>query len=140
MSLRTITIAAGVLVLGVSILAQGPRRDGRWEVKVEMQMAGMTMPAQTMTQCVTPKQAADPQSVLPPSGRGRGRGGPDNCKVNDHKTEGNKVSWTMACTDMTGTGELLYSGDTYTGTMKMTMQGQEMTMKYSGKRLGDCTD
>jgi hypothetical protein len=41
---------------------------------------------------------------------------------------------------MTGTGELLYSGDTYTGTMKMTMQGQEMTMKYSGKRLGDCTD
>ena len=137
MSLRTITIAGGVLALSMSLLAQGARRDGRWEVKIEMQMAGMTMPAQTITQCVTPKQASDPQSAVPPSGRG-GLGA--DCKVSDYKTEGNKVTWTMACTQMTGSGEFLYSGDTYTGTMKMSMQGQDMTMKYSGKRLGDCTE
>jgi len=44
---------------------------------------------------------------------------------------------------MTGTGEIVYSGDTYLGTMKMTTgrggQPMAMTMKYSGKRLGDCT-
>ena len=40
---------------------------------------------------------------------------------------------------MTGSGEFLYAGDTYTGTMKMHARGQEMTMKYTGKRLGDCT-
>jgi hypothetical protein len=43
----------------------------------------------------------------------------------------------------TGTGEFVYSGDTYNGTMKMTTgrggQPMTMTMKYSGKRLGDCT-
>ncbi len=44
---------------------------------------------------------------------------------------------------MTGTGEFVYATDTYTGTMKMDMArgGQPMavTMKYNGKRLGDCT-
>ena len=40
---------------------------------------------------------------------------------------------------MTGEGEYLYAGDSYTGTVKMTRAGQMMTMKYSGKRLGDCT-
>jgi len=41
---------------------------------------------------------------------------------------------------VSGTGELVYSGDSYTGTMTMEMGGRgTMTMKYTGKRLGDCT-
>jgi hypothetical protein len=48
------------------LFAQGPvRRDGRWDVKMEMQMAGMTMPPQTLTQCVTKEEAADPQKGMP---------------------------------------------------------------------------
>jgi hypothetical protein len=137
MTLQKTMLVVGVFALGVSLFAQGPRRDGKWEVKMEMSMAGMNLPAQTLTQCVTPKQAADPQAAMPPSGRG-GRGG--DCKVSDYKVEGNKVSWTMTCPQVTGSGELLYAGETYTGTMKMHTQGQEMTMKYSGKRLGDCTE
>ena len=138
MTLRNVCVVAAVFALAGSLIAQGPRRDGRWEVKMEMQMAGMTMPAQTMTQCVTKEEAADPQKGLPPAGRGAN---PNDCKVSDHKVDGNKVTWSMACEKekMTGTGEFVYSGDTYTGTMKMNAQGQEMTMKYSGKRLGDCT-
>jgi hypothetical protein len=138
MTPRKTMLVAGVLALGVSLFAQGPRRDGKWEVKLEMSMAGMNLPAQTLTQCVTPQQAADPQRAIPPSGRGRG--GPGDCKVSDYKVEGNKVSWTMACQQMTGAGEFVYAGDTYTGTMKMNTQGQEMTMKYTGKRIGDCTE
>jgi hypothetical protein len=129
-------IVAGLLAVGVSLYAQAVRLDGKWEVKVEMQMAGMTMPAQTLTQCVTPKQAVDPQHALPPTGRG----GPNDCKISDYKTEGNKVSWTMTCSQMTGSGEFIYSGEMYVGTMRMSMQGQEATMKYAGKRLGDCNE
>ena len=130
-------VALGVAV-AVSVLAQGPRRDGRWEVKIEMQMAGMTMPPQTTTQCITPEDAADPQKAVPQGGRGRGN--PSDCKISDYKTEGNKVSWKMECKEnMTGSGEFTYAGDTYTGTMNVKAQGQDMTMKYSGKRLGDCT-
>ena len=151
--MKLFTAGAFALVVGVSVslLAQGPRRDGNWEVTVEMDMPGMpqgmTMPPMKMTQCVTPQEAADPQKSIPqrPAGRG-GAANPNDCKISDYKTEGNKVSWAMACTGaqpMDGTGEFVYAGDAYTGTMKMNIarggQPMAMTMKYSGKRLGDCT-
>jgi hypothetical protein len=41
-------------------------------------------------------------------------------------------------TPMTGTGEFVYAGDTYTGAVKMDTGRGAMTMKYTGKRLGDC--
>ena len=140
MKSRTAAALAAV-VLGVSIaaLAQGVRRDGRWEVKMEMEMAGLpaNMPAMTSTQCITPADAQDPKKAMPP----QGRGGPSDCQVSDYKVDGNKVTWTMKCTGqqaMTGTGEFIYTADAYTGTMKMNMGERGMTMKYSGKRLGDC--
>jgi len=46
----------------------------------------------------------------------------------------------MSCTtpqEMTGTGEFVYGEDTFEGVVKMTMQGQTISMKSSGKRLGD---
>ena len=52
------------------------------------------------------------------------------------------VTWKVACTGqetMTGTGEMTFTGDTYVGLMKMMMAQGEMSMKTSGKRLGDCT-
>ena len=138
MTRRMFGIAAVGLALTVVMFAQGPRRDGRWEVKIEMQMASMTMPPQTTTQCITPQEAADPQKAMPQGGRGNN---PTDCKISDYKTEGNKVSWKMDCEKekMTGSGEFTYAGETYTGTMNVKAQGQDMTMKYSGKRLGDCT-
>ena len=66
----TSAIVLALLAVGVTLLAQGPRRDGRWEVKIEMQMAGMTMPAQTTTQCLTVAEANDPQKAMPADGRG----------------------------------------------------------------------
>lgn len=128
--------------LAVPALAQGPRLDGKWEVKMEMDVPGMPagMPPMSTTQCITPEEARDPQKAMPQGGRG-GRGMNEACKVSDYKVEGNKVSWSMKCDPpqaMTGTGEFTYSGDTYTGVMKMDRDGQVMTMKYTGKRLGDC--
>lgn len=138
---RQAAIVAGVVLgLAVAAFAQGPRRDGRWEVKMEMNMPGMPgMPPMTTTQCITPEDAADPQKSMP----SRGRGDNGNCKVSDYKIDGNKVTWSMECTGaqaMTGKGEFVYAADTYTGTMTMDMSGRgSMSMKYSGKRLGDCT-
>jgi hypothetical protein len=144
-------VIAGVTALSASMLAQGqgPRRDGNWQVTVEMEMSGMPqrMPPMTMTQCVTKEEAADPSKAIPQGPAGRG-GVPPDCKVSDYKAEGNKVSWSMKCegqNPMTGTGEFTYVGETYNGTMKMNMENgrgggpMTMTMKYSGKRLGDCT-
>jgi len=150
MKTRLMLALVVVCVAALPMLAQGPgpRRDGKWEVKMEMDMpdmpnmpAGFKMPAMTSTQCVTPAEANDPSKAMPQGG-GRGRGpNPDKCKISDYKTEGNKVTWSMTCEPpeaMTGTGEFVYAADSYTGVMKMNRGGQQMTMKYTGKRLGDC--
>src|SRR6185295_16999710 len=93
---RAAVLLAAALALTASVLAQGPRRDGRWEVKMEMDMAGMParMPPTTMTQCITPDEAKDPLKSLP---EGRGGRGNQNCKVSDYKQVGNKITWSMKC-------------------------------------------
>lgn len=145
-------VCGSVLAVSLPVFAQGPsgpRRDGNWQITVQMEMPGMPagagMPPMTMTQCVTPQDAADPAKSIPQQPQGRG-GAQNDCKVSDYKTEGNKVSWKMACTTprpVTGTGEFIYEKDSYTGTMTMDMGGAGapggMKMKYTGKRLGDCT-
>jgi hypothetical protein len=139
---RRFTIVFGLMVcLAAAAFAQ-VRRDGRWEVTTEMDMPGMPagMPPMKAVQCITPQDAEDPQKAMPQGGRGRGNSG--DCKVSDYKTEGNKVSWSMKCEGaqpMTGTGEFIYAADSYTGVMKIDAGGRSMAMKYTGKRLGDCT-
>jgi hypothetical protein len=129
-----------------SLLAQTPSapREGNWQITMELDIPGMPqgMPPMTTTRCVTKEQAADPSKLLPQDGA---RGLPADCKVSDIKTEGAKTSWSMKCDGqvaMNGTGEVTFAGDTYTGLMKMTTdrsgQPMTMTMKYAGKRLGDC--
>ena len=138
MRLRHAACVTVVVALSVSALAQSPRRDGRWEVMTEIEMPGMPMkmPAMKTVQCITREQAEDPQRSVP-----QGGGAPNNCKVSDYKVAGNKVTWSMKCEGpeaMSGTGEITYGENTLDGVMKMERQGQAMTMKYAGKRLGDC--
>jgi len=111
---------------------------------MEMDMAGMpagAMPPMTTTQGITPEQARDPKNSVP-SGRGA-RGIDPTCKMSDYKSEGNKVTWSMKCDGpppITSSGEVTYSNDTYVGLMQMDRGGRSMSMKYTGKRLGDCDE
>ena len=140
--------AVALLIAGAgTLVAQtGPRRDGRWEVTTEMQMTNMPgmLPPTKSIQCITKEEANDPQKALP-SGPQRAGGPPPDCKMSDQKIAGNKISWTMTCQGamaMNGTGEMTYAGDTFNGQMVMNMARggtmNTMTMKYTGKRLGDC--
>lgn len=148
MKLVCTAAAAVVVVSSMSLSAQAPpRRDGNWEVTVQMEMAGMpqgmTMPPMKMNQCVTPQDAADPQKLVPQQPN---QGAQNDCKVTDYKMDGNKATWKMACTTpqaMNGDGEFVYTDDAYNGTMRMNMsrngQAMSVNMKYAAKRLGDCT-
>ena len=140
MRIRIVTaLSVACLVLASwTVDAQGPRRDGRWEITTEMDMPGMPMkmPATKTIQCVTKEQAEDPNQSVPKDQQDK------NCKVSDYKLVGNKVTWTVTCSGknaMTGSGEMTYGVDTYDGWTKMKTGDTEMTMKYKGKRLGDCT-
>ena len=135
--IRIAVVALGALV--APLLAQSPMREGNWEVKMQMEMTGMPMkmPEQTTMRCVTAEDLKNPGGTLPvPAGRGND----SSCKVSDQKVDGNTVTWKMACSgqNMTGDGKMVFSGDTYTSTMNMTMPQGGMTIKYTGKRVGDC--
>ena len=142
----TTRLAVVLTLLGVSavaLIAQGGMRPGRWETTMQMEMAGspVQMPPMKQTRCVTPAEAKDPSLLQ--SGPPGGRGGKNDCKVSDQKMSGNTISWKIACTSpdaMTGTGEMTFADDSYTGTMKMNMAQGAMSMKMEGKRLGDCTN
>jgi len=146
MRLRATLVFAAALAVSTSLLAQGPRRDGNWEVTMKMEMPGMPMaiPPIVTTRCITPAEASDPLKAMPNGGGrgGRGRGAEPKCTTSDYKTEGNKASWSMKCEGTpptSGTGEITYSENAYSGLMKMDMgEGRGMTMTYSGKRLGEC--
>lgn len=140
MSLRLAVVLGLGACLSVTIFAQ-VRRDGRWQVRMDMSMPGMPVgPGVTTIECITPKDAEDPQKATP---HGRNGPTPGDCTISDYKISGNKVSWSMKCTGrdaMSGTGELLYAGDTYTGVVKMASGRETMTLRYRGKRLGDCAE
>ena len=130
------TVSVSMLVLSLAAVAllsaqQHPMRPGRWQNSVQMQM-----PAQTSTRGVTAEQLEkDPNSWLPSGPDGRA------CTIADQKIVRSTVSWKVTCTGqmaMTGEGELTFMGDTYEGTLKAAMAQGEVTMKLTGKRLGDC--
>jgi hypothetical protein len=141
MNLRIATVVGAVLALSMAAFAQNVRRDGKWEITMEMDMPGLPpgMPPVVTTQCITPEEAADPQKMAPQMGRG-GRGA-GNCTVNDYKVDGNKVTYSVKCEGqqpMSGKGEYIYAADSYVGVMTMDMARGTMKMKSTGKRLGDC--
>ncbi len=141
------SLTVATLIVAATALAaqsQSPVRAGRWEVTMQMQIPNVPvqMPEMKSTQCITPAQLDDPASTLPrrpESGRGNSK---QNCKVSDYKVSGNTVTWNMSCSAseaMKSSGEMTYNDDSYAGMTKMTSSQGEMTMKISGKRLGDCT-
>jgi len=150
-----------MLVFGCSLDAQAPRRDGNWQMTVELssevptrfgRAVGTTMPPFTLTQCITPKMANDRMSFTP---HGVGYAVPPkrDCTV-DYIVNGNKENWAVKCTGenpLTGTGELTFEGSTYAGSLRLIVPGLvrnadgshswrqvPITMKYSGRRVGDC--
>lgn len=128
-------IAIILIALGASLLALGASSQAgsgsRFRVTSKMEMAGFSMPGQTHEVC-GPKDGSA-QSLVPKQ---------DNCRVENYRASGNKVTFDMICTGkdaMTGSGELEMLGAAgYRGKMRATVEGQQMLMSFEGKRIGDC--
>jgi hypothetical protein len=111
-------------------------KDELWDITSKMEMPGMpfAMPAQTNRVCVV-KGSED--EGIPKK---------DDCKVLETRRTGNRITYKMACksgkNDYTATGESSWSGNAYQGRMQMVgkMEGEQMdmTMTYSGSRVGNC--
>ena len=95
----------------------------------------MAMPPQTRRVCI---EKGNDAGTIPKN---------EGCAVVDTKRVGNKFTYRMECKkgkdDYVATGESTSGASAYQGTMRMAgkMEGQpmEMSMEYSGTRVGNCT-
>jgi Protein of unknown function (DUF3617) len=131
-------IMLGLVWLGAmssaTVLAAGS--DELWEVSTKMEMPGMpfAMPAQTQNICMQKGHENDPNNAVPKNKE-------QDCKMSDVRISGNKSSWKMKCegkNPMSGEGELTRGKDSYSGKMKMHSRDGDLTMVYSGKKIGSC--
>jgi hypothetical protein len=136
---RYILIFAG-LMASLAVQATPDMKPGLWELSMSTEMPGMPAAAQQpfkMQHCYRAGEMKDPRTIVPQKN--------PNCMLSDVKESGNTVSWKISCTGkmpMTGAGRVTYSGTSYSGVARLTMnqggRNQDMLQKYSGKRLGDC--
>lgn len=121
-------LGVAVMVTGMAH-AQAPAGE-KWRVTNSMSMMGMNMPGRTSEICKQPGDDAPPVT------------NDKNCQITDVQRRGNQTSMNMHCTGehkVDGTLVLTYMGpDHYSGDMKMQMEGQTMTMKFEGQKLGAC--
>lgn len=104
-----------------------------WENTVEVTALGITMAPHTVQSC-HPKEWREPPS--------QDKARDNECKVQDFKHSGNKMSWKMKCEGkhpVTGSGDITFQGETrYSGIVKMAMAEGDSLIKMSGKRLTAC--
>lgn len=108
---------------------------GQWQFTTTTEMQGaanMKVPAQTHVQCITE------QDLVPMS-----QGASQECQVSDVEVDGDTVSWRISCggqSQMEGTGQITYGGDSMEGTMNMVISatGMQVTNHITGRRIGAC--
>ncbi len=137
--LKTLVVTLVIFVISTAVSFAGPEvnmQEGKWEITTKMEIPSMQMdmPPMKNTTCLTKKDFVPQNSQ---SGQ--------DCKIDQPKVAGNTVTWTMHCSgghggDMKGTGEIIYSGNTLKGTIRMTntQSSSEVTSHLTGHRIGEC--
>jgi hypothetical protein len=128
-------VVIGAALLGTVAAQQHPQKPGKWQIAVEMEMPGAgKMPPVTQDVCLTEADLADPNKAAltdPASG----------CKVSDYKIKGTTTTYSIECPalQMKGNGTMTFTGETLAGEAKLSVAGQDIVTKYSGKWLGTCS-
>lgn len=132
-TVQIIPLVGFLLLLPSMAAAAETMKPGLWEITTSMEMPGMPFqpPPQIVRHCYTPQDVKE--ELIPRD---------DDCKVNDLKSSGGKVSWKMECKgEMAGKGEgeIVYQGDSaYEGKTRMQTQGITVATKYKARRIGEC--
>ena len=140
MKFRNLILVAAVCLLAFAMAASAadptpsPMKPGKWEVTVQMDMPGMQMPPRTFTRCVTTEDAQNAENAVPKMR------GAEGCKMTEFRVEGSTLTWKMNCEQhqSSADGKLVFDNDSYTGEVHVKAPDHEMTMKHTGKRVGDC--
>lgn len=125
------------LFSGAALAASGET----WQIttKTDMPGAPIAMGASTVTVCMEKGKENDPKRMMQQD---------SDCKMTDIKASGNKTTWKMRCDrdgeKMTGSGEVTHQATSFKGSTRLSGQSNgeaiDMTMNYSGKRIGTACD
>src|SRR5262245_36646523 len=124
-------LALGLLPASAAPAAADKVPGDEWETTIRMSIPGMSMqmPPQTSKFCRAKNGTWD----QPPMDRQT----QERCKVSDWQVSGNHATWKVTCQgNMSGTGDMTFAPDSYTGTMNVSMEGQAMKMDMAGKKTG----
>lgn len=131
-----LTALMTLLFISPAYSGSGPDfQEGQWEITTSVEMPGMpvSMPPQKHTQCITRKDMVPQNSDSS-----------QDCDITEQNISGNTVTWKMKCKSSagttTGSGQITYGKDTFSGTFTSVIPqaNMKMTSKMSGRRLGPC--
>jgi len=131
-----LTVVLVLLFIAPAFSGSGPDiREGRWEITTSVDMPGMpvSIPPQKHIQCITRKDLVPQNS-----------GNNQDCEITEQNISGNTVTWKMRCKSAagttTGSGQITYGKDTFSGTFTsdVPQANMKMTSKMSGRRIGPC--
>ncbi|MCU7841711.1 MAG: DUF3617 domain-containing protein [Candidatus Thiodiazotropha sp. (ex Troendleina suluensis)] len=135
MKIQTAAASLSLLILfsSISVASDVNMNPGLWKWTAVLDMPGMPMqlPPTSYTTCITKANFVPKDSKLG-----------QTCETIDLKTEGDRVSWSITCTQQAGVtksqGNITYHGDTAEGVIQVSVEGMQMNSKTTGIRLGHC--
>ena len=139
--MKKIVVVAALFAVPAIAFAKGNVKPGQYHIRVTHEFVGapFTPPPTEIDKCITPAEADDPKQMVKNENK--------DCEPADLKVEGNKVTFKVTCHKnggtQTGTGEMVYAGASYSGTMTVEMDNPrmghvKMINHISGARTGDC--
>lgn len=126
------TFLAAIAVIANAAVAHAQTQKGDlWDITSQMEMPGMPMAMPPSSQRVCAPRGKDE----PPF-----RGDREDCKITEQKKLSNGWIWKMACNDgSTIDGSMTYQGmEGWTGVTNMKMKEGALSVKTTGKRVGEC--
>jgi Protein of unknown function (DUF3617) len=132
-SFLSFVLAVSLSHFGAPALAAEPTGEF-WEMTTKMEMAGMPagmggMAMAPQKVCMLKGQESKPVKTSPD----------DNCTMSNVKQSGNTMTFDMKCTGknaMTGSGEITSTPGSFNQRVKMKVDGEDMTIVSTGKRVG----
>lgn len=132
-------ITAFTLLAALALPAAAQQMEpGEWEFTSTMTAPGLPKPqVATITQCVSPEDAADPT-------RFSGKDQTADCQVTPGSRSPELYTWTVSCPKqgMRGDGRARFGRGTIDSELRVTIEGQgqkmEMTSATKGRLLGPC--
>ena len=128
--MRLFVLLAALMVTSAA-QAAGALNPGRWEIT--LQTVSPIVSAPVVTEICISKEEAELTPEPPRSKQS------DDCQVTG-SFRGKSLKYKTKCNRRNSTADvdITYDGDTYEGTVAITIDGREIRQIYKAKRIGDC--